>query len=44
MKGGRVLAIGRGVDQLKVGDRVLVPLHGFSTTVAIRNDLPEAPI
>src|SRR5246127_1138032 len=27
---GRVLAIGRGVDHLKVGDRVLVPLHSFS--------------
>jgi len=27
---GRVLAIGRGVDHLKVGDRVLVPLYGFS--------------
>src|SRR6201982_372078 len=28
--GGRVLAIGRGVDHLKVGDRVLVPLYSFS--------------
>src|SRR5256884_9450294 len=27
---GRVLAIGRGVDHLKVGDRVLVPLYSFS--------------
>src|SRR3979409_1948658 len=26
---GRVLAIGRGVDHLKVGDRVLVPVYGF---------------
>jgi NADPH:quinone reductase-like Zn-dependent oxidoreductase len=26
---GRVLAIGRGVDHLKVGDRVLVPLYSF---------------
>jgi len=24
------LAIGRGVDHLKVGDRVLVPLYSFS--------------
>src|SRR2546427_55401 len=28
--GGRVLAIGRGVDPLTVGDRVLVPLYTFS--------------
>ena len=27
---GRVLAIGSGVDHLKVGDRVLVPLYSFS--------------
>src|SRR6266478_2729063 len=27
---GRVLAIGRDVDHLKVGDRVLVPLYSFS--------------
>src|SRR5712664_4913442 len=27
---GRVLGIGRGVDHLKVGDRVLVPLYSFS--------------
>jgi NADPH:quinone reductase-like Zn-dependent oxidoreductase len=27
---GRVLAIGRGVDHLKVGDRALVPLYSFS--------------
>ena len=27
---GRVLAIGRGVDHLKVGDRVLVPLYSGS--------------
>src|SRR5205814_9384792 len=27
---GRVLAIGRGVDHLKVGDRVLLPLYSFS--------------
>src|ERR1700756_3181083 len=27
---GRVLAIGRGVEHLKVGDRVLVPLYSFS--------------
>src|SRR6202158_4951847 len=27
---GRVLAIGRDVDHLKVDDRVLVPLHSFS--------------
>src|SRR5207249_649802 len=27
---GRVLAIGRGVDHLNVGDRVLVPLYSFS--------------
>src|SRR6059036_1459302 len=27
---GRVLANGRGVDHLKVGDRVLVPLYSFS--------------
>src|SRR3989475_6235394 len=27
---GRVLAIGRGVDHLKVDDRVLVPLYSFS--------------
>src|SRR5204862_6212534 len=27
---GRVLAIGRGIDHLKVGDRVLVPLYSFS--------------
>src|SRR5262245_2090436 len=27
---GRVLAIGKGVDHLKVGDRVLVPLYSFS--------------
>ena len=27
---GRVLAMGRGVDHLKVGDRVLVPLYSFS--------------
>src|ERR1700752_2402366 len=27
---GRVLAIGTGVDHLKVGDRVLVPLYSFS--------------
>src|SRR2546423_13046319 len=27
---GRVLDIGRGVDHLKVGDRVLVPLYSFS--------------
>ena len=27
---GRVLAIGRGVDHLKVGDRVLVPLYSWS--------------
>src|SRR4030095_12357727 len=27
---GRVLAIGRGVDHLKVGDRVLVPLYSCS--------------
>src|SRR5207244_11645451 len=27
---GRVLAIGRGVDHLKAGDRVLVPLSSFS--------------
>jgi NADPH:quinone reductase-like Zn-dependent oxidoreductase len=27
---GRVLAVGRGVDHLKVGDRVLVPLYSFS--------------
>src|SRR5947209_18599470 len=27
---GRALAIGRGVDHLKVGDRVLVPLYSFS--------------
>src|SRR6202007_1474931 len=27
---GRVLAISRDVDHLRVGDRVLVPLHSFS--------------
>jgi NADPH:quinone reductase-like Zn-dependent oxidoreductase len=27
---GRVLALGRGVNHLKVGDRVLVPLYSFS--------------
>jgi len=27
---GRVLALGRGVDHLKIGDRVLVPLYGGS--------------
>src|SRR4029450_2537897 len=27
---GRVLALGRGVDPRKVGDRVLVPLYSFS--------------
>src|SRR5438046_8927310 len=28
--GGRVFAIGRGVGQLEVGERGLVPRHGFS--------------
>jgi NADPH:quinone reductase-like Zn-dependent oxidoreductase len=27
---GRVLAVGSGVEHLKVGDRVLIPLYGFS--------------
>src|ERR1700741_4402126 len=27
---GRVLAVGRDVDHVKVGDRVLVPLYSFS--------------
>ena len=27
---GRVLAVGSGVEQLKVGDRVLIPLYAFS--------------
>src|SRR5207249_5170186 len=45
---GRVLAIGRGVDHLKVGDRVLVPLYSFSwrerlvAPAASLSPLPEA--
>src|SRR6058998_2113664 len=45
---GRVLAIGRGVDHLKVGDRVLVPLYSFSwrerlvAPAAGLSSLPEA--
>src|SRR5438552_8590895 len=45
---GRVLAIGRGVDHLKVGDRVLVPLYSFSwrerlvAPAASLSALPEA--
>jgi NADPH:quinone reductase-like Zn-dependent oxidoreductase len=27
---GRVLAVGRGVEHLKVGDRILIPLYAFS--------------
>jgi NADPH:quinone reductase-like Zn-dependent oxidoreductase len=33
---GRVLAIGTGVDHLKIGDRVLVPLYSFSWARATR--------
>src|SRR2546425_912882 len=45
---GRVLAIGRGVNHLKVGDRVLVPLYSFSwrerlvAPAAGLSGLPEA--
>jgi NADPH:quinone reductase-like Zn-dependent oxidoreductase len=45
---GRVLAMGRGVDHLKVGDRVLVPLYSFSwrerlvVSAAGLSALPEA--
>jgi hypothetical protein len=47
-RAGRVLAIGRGVDHLKVGDRVLVPLYSFSwrerpvAPAARLSALPEA--